>query len=612
MTVLAGASSCEKSIEQSQDQIKPSGKPRQVTITAGSAQTKTNVSGGALTWSANDKLNIVPQSGSVAAAELNLKSGAGTATGTFEGTIDASITDATELYGWCGGSWTYDSGSFSVDMPATQTYVANGLAENAYPSIGTGSIIDGINLSNPMGVLKLTVKGLETDLVKSISVISAAKNLAGSFTVNPSSSYAVSGGSSKTVTLSVASPYVALSESGVNFYIMLPPAEYAASDLSVKVTFSDDLYLNMTINEAVSVTAGSAVVKEISYNPVTDLCYDGTANSYIVSATGNYKFKTVQGNSSTSVGTVSTVSVLWESFGTDTAPSAGSLIKTVGSYKDDSYLIFSTNDSFKEGNAVIAAKDASGKILWSWHIWLTDKPSDQVYNNSAGTMMDRNLGATSAEKGQVGALGLLYQWGRKDPFLSSSSISGDTIAASTLSWPSAEDASSHLIDNITLAYSIANPTTFLKNESDPYDWYCTSFSSYKNDKLWSSTKSIYDPCPVGYRVPDGDGYVKYNGVWSKAFKKIDWISTSDWDETNKGMDFGLTDEKLGTGTIWYPGTGTRGNSDHLQNVGNSASYWSCTPTTDAASILYFHKFNYVITMGLSYRGSGNSVRCLKE
>jgi len=262
LTVLAIAVSCEKNTETTQPQ--QSGGYRQVTIKAGTVQTRTSVSNGVLTWSANDKLNIVPQSGTVAAAALDIKTGVGAASGTFEGQIDASIEDGTDLYGWCGGCWTYNSGSFSVDMPSAQTYVANGLAENAYPSIGTGTIASGITLSNPMGVLKLTVKGASSDLVKSISVTSAANNLAGGFTVNPASSYAVSGGSSKTVTLNVAEPYVALSATGVNFYVVVPPATYAASDLTVKVTFSNDEYLSETFSDAVTVTASNATSKEIT------------------------------------------------------------------------------------------------------------------------------------------------------------------------------------------------------------------------------------------------------------------------------------------------------------------------------------------------------------
>lgn len=154
----------------------------------------------------------------------------------------------------------------------------------------------------------------------------------------------------------------------------------------------------------------------------------GTANSYIVCESGRYSFAATKGNSSDPVGSAASAEVLWESFGTDAAPKAGDLVSDV---QIDGDRIAFTASALK-GNAVIAAKDASGIILWSWHIWLTEQPEDQVYNNNAGTMMDRNLGATSATPGDVGALGLFYQWGRKDPFLGSSSISECIPAKSTI------------------------------------------------------------------------------------------------------------------------------------------------------------------------------------
>lgn len=105
-----------------------------------------------------------------------------------------------------------------------------------------------------------------------------------------------------------------------------------------------------------------------------------TANCYIVTEAGNYKFQTVQGNSSTSVGVVASVAVPWESFGTNVTPSVGDLVNTVS--VDGDYIVFLVSN--KKGNAVIAANDGSNNILWSWHIWLTAQPSDHVYNNNAG------------------------------------------------------------------------------------------------------------------------------------------------------------------------------------------------------------------------------------
>ncbi len=283
LTVLAGVSSCRKN-DPERPPEPPAEKYRQVTITAGAVRIKTSLRGDTLTWSTGDKLNIVPRTGSVEAVALEITSGYGTDQGTFSGKVDTLVTDNTEIYGWCGGDWTYSSGSFSVHMPATQTYVDNGLAENAYPSIGTGTIRSGIMLSNPMGVLKITVKGADTIEVKSVSVTSVANNLAGLFAVDQAG-YAVSGGSSKTLTLDVVSPYVALSSAGVNFHIVVPPAEYAPDDLTVTITKSDDTVLSSTFADTVTVTAGNATAREIQILPEGPL-----PGVFSVSATKRVRF----------------------------------------------------------------------------------------------------------------------------------------------------------------------------------------------------------------------------------------------------------------------------------------------------------------------------------
>ena len=341
---------------------------------------------------------------------------------------------------------------------------------------------------------------------------------------------------------------------------------------------------------------------DLSVSSATDLSSSASANCYIVSNAGLYKFKTVKGNSSESVGNVASASILWETFGTSVAPVPADLIKAF-CYKDG-YIAFQTADVFKEGNAVIAAKDVSGTILWSWHIWLTDQPQGQVYYNNAGTMMDRNLGATSASPGDVGALGLLYQWGRKDPFLGSSSISSSTQAKSTITWPSAVSTSS---SRGTVSYVTANPTTFVYASSSPYDWHYSS----RDNSLWTtseSNKSIYDPCPAGWRVPDGGS----NGVWSKALgSSSSFTNSSLYNSTNEGMNFS---GKFGSAsTIWYPASGFRyysgGSLDYVGNYGNS---WSASPYNSNAYYLYFNNGGSVYPSSSSYRASGQSLRCLQE
>ena len=332
---------------------------------------------------------------------------------------------------------------------------------------------------------------------------------------------------------------------------------------------------------------------------LTDLSGSGSANSYIVSEAGLYGFSTVQGNSSNSVGDVAFVEVLWESFGTDTAPSIGDLVKNANIF--GSYITFEATD--KKGNALIAAKDATGKILWSWHIWMTDKPEDQVYYNNAGTMMDRNLGATSATPGDVGALGLLYQWGRKDPFLGGSAISyssweNQAKAASTLTWPEAviSDATTG-----TITYAQEHPTTFIKYNSSPYDWHYGS----RDNTLWQSSKTIYDPCPPGYRVPDGDSY----GVWSKALgSSSSFTDKTLYNSTTRGFNFY---GKFGdASTIWYPLSGyLLSNSGQLNSGGR---YWSITPVSDLAYSLGLNSIGSVSPSNSTTRACGLSVRCLQE
>jgi len=329
-----------------------------------------------------------------------------------------------------------------------------------------------------------------------------------------------------------------------------------------------------------------------------------TANCYIVSKAGAYKFKAYKGNSNElagvldsdihPIGEIDHAKILWETFGTDVTPMKGDLVDFVD-YENE-YVLFRTTPTFKEGNAVIAVRDDLGNILWSWHIWLTDQPQEHVYNNNAGTMMDRNLGATSATLGDVGALGLLYQWGRKDPFLGSSNIGSNSTAKSTISWPTKRttDESTGTID-----FVISHPTTFVMASSVPNDWHYSS----SDNTLWTTsdkTKSIYDPCPVGWRVPDGGS----NGIWLKA-----GFDDATLDKTNKGMSFRISSPS----TTWYPASGSRNcNGGSLNDVGNCGRYWSASPRSNYAYYLYFYSSGSVDASDDYSRAHGLSVRCLQE
>ena len=249
--------------------------------------------------------------------------------------------------------------------------------------------------------------------------------------------------------------------------------------------------------------------------PSTDLSAKGTANCYIVTKAGDFKFKAVQGNSAESVGEVAKAELVWETNNTATAPEANAIIAQVGF--EDGYITFSTPKTLVPGNALIAAKDASDAILWSWHIWI---PATAVATQDAEAfcghnMMDRNLGAlvmTNAE-GDVDPLsiGCYFQWGRKDPFPGSTNFDKNPTPAAVAGtgWSNTDGL-------VTMAFTIQNPTVFAsEHNKDDSQWYSEDPTNFWNTA--DGKKTIYDPCPPGYRVPVMDDkkpmWIKSNDGW---------------------------------------------------------------------------------------------------
>lgn len=352
----------------------------------------------------------------------------------------------------------------------------------------------------------------------------------------------------------------------------------------------------------------------------TDLSAAETANSYIVSNSGAYKFKMTKGNIQESVGNVSAVRVLWESFGTAVYPKPFELISATG--KDGDYALFEVPQTFKEGNAVIAAYDAQEKILWSWHIWLTDPIAEDTYytvnpttkeftTEVAGVVMDRNLGALSSEPNSVDSYGLFYQWGRKDPYLGSANSAGTAFAVSTRSLRVAVvDAASQ-----TVEYSVANPHVFMYGNSRK-DWVAV-----KDNTLWATSKTKYDPCPPGWRVPDGGTGVNnvQAGLWAKIGMSPYGLTPmpASWQSGWKGMKFPIS--KTGYSS-WYPVPGGIGLDAALKLVGVDGTYWTASPIGGSHEYVYAMNFYFTNSTTDYYafcsaeipRATGNSVRCCKE
>lgn len=218
--------------------------------------------------------------------------------------------------------------------------------------------------------------------------------------------------------------------------------------------------------------------------------------------------------------------------------------------------------------AVYDGANGTGNILWSWHIWrLKNRPADIVClkfdkngNSVPFTMMEYSLGAYNNKLKDAGSMGLLYQWGRKDPFTNANALTANnTTAAATvgdLLYKTAGRSAS-----TTMEYAVKNPTTFITNSTSPYDWIYV-----KNDNLWGNpwgsnmtvagqtvndsegSKSIYDPCPRGYRVPPQD-------TWTRAKNWANNANMGAWDATNLGFTF--TEMTVDRSALWFPGAGLR-------------------------------------------------------
>ena len=355
----------------------------------------------------------------------------------------------------------------------------------------------------------------------------------------------------------------------------------------------------------------------------TDLSAERTANCYIVPAAGPYKFKMTKGSSSEPVGNVAAVRILWESFGTAVAPRPFELISATGMAGD--YALFEVPQAYKEGNAVIAAYDDQENILWSWHIWLTDDQitADTYYvykqpttteaggftDEVAGVVMDRNLGALSSEENSLESFGLLYQWGRKDPFLGSADLAGTMCAKATR-----ERKPSPAIRGEEFA--IANPNVFILG-NERKDWL-----PMKNNSLWTnSSKTKYDPCPPGWRVPDGGTGVNgvQAGLWAKIGMSVygKTAMPASWQSGWKGMKFPISKTDFSS---WYPVAGGINLDAQLKRVGVEGTYWSASAIGGDHDHVYAMNF-YFINREVEYyeycstevsRATGNSVRCCKE
>lgn len=251
--------------------------------------------------------------------------------------------------------------------------------------------------------------------------------------------------------------------------------------------------------------------------------------------------------------------------------------------------------------------------------------------------MDRNLGALNNTPMDVGNRGMFYEWGRKDPFTPSRSpyhadTDGNNVPAynepntaigdGTGTWVYNAQAAVLATPPANIPNSILNPMTYLQSPYNGHaDWYCTGTDpKATHPGLWGPEKTIFDPCPPGYKVPGPDlwGIPAGNNSITNGGAAADYDETgvsAKWD-WNAYEDCGRRWKNTGD---YYPMAGNIYYTDYISvsicnYTGGMAFYWTAQATPDATkSSAYFVNFNpNWCNYRLGEHDCSAQIRCIRE
>ena len=368
------------------------------------------------------------------------------------------------------------------------------------------------------------------------------------------------------------------------------PETHKGGRTAISFTVRDDYFREVTAMVYVNVVVGASL--PVSYN-----CYIVTPGQTL---TFSKKYRSVK-----------SVSLAWQD--------VSDLIASVGMDGDNVKV---STKAGTAGNALVLGKNADDETVWSWHIWVTDFDPDATAVTVDGfTFMDRNLGAVNATVGDVGAIGQAYQWGRKDPMPRVASITiADNIASSTGDYDIYDASGAAIVEDsgdntyykilgaTTMAVSIAKPDYFITAASDRAWW--TDGEDAHAD-WWggsSLTKSEYDPCPQGWKVPVIEGNANpYNFITTTA---------AVYDAIARGVLYtGSNGQKL-----WFPSNGQRSRSKGwIHAPYRDGNYWLGTDMDDdsysRANYMYFCDSGKSLSKKIDrdvFTVLGCAVRCVKE
>lgn len=288
-----------------------------------------------------------------------------------------------------------------------------------------------------------------------------------------------------------------------------------------------------------------------------------------------------------------TVDVVWEQ--TSTGGTSGVLASAPVLVGTDETATINVQTGTEFGNALLALK-VDNKIVWTWHIWVPESdPTDleaQIYCYGGLVWMDRNLGATDTIPNSSKAYGLYYQFGRMLPF--KNGTNGQTVVN--------QNKTGNETTMLTFAIQSGEFITRTTSDSQPNDWYSNTISKWTS--RWSGngeSKSPFDPCPEGWRVP----YNENNRTPWPEFSNV--VAPPNWDA---GFHYTRENVRLG----YWPAAGyiNYSNAQYSQQS-EVGSNWSATYVGNNSR---YHRLLFsqpiLLNNEASVLATALSVRCVAE
>lgn len=220
--------------------------------------------------------------------------------------------------------------------------------------------------------------------------------------------------------------------------------------------------------------------------------------------------------------------------------------------------------SIKGGNSIIAVTDASGTILWSWHIWVTDQcayltwpsrykstyyswstywePNDNITQvndfdkeqlllgllGQAATQIEQRQVLVRFEQEESGNTDellfrqqgwheqvptyegkpLYYQWGRKDPMLrlNDEGTGNATMYNASKAWRVEQVGTAASDPRISIGTSIQNPNVMYVAKSTNMAWRNVFYENNRMCNLWNSINRKFITSKRGENGSEGVGW----------------------------------------------------------------------------------------------------------